>query len=270
MADEKPKIYAFCAAGCAWETVHRAEMDEVAAGVAVANAKLSALVDASEETTAGYLAELEAQRAALAENLTTKGIVSDATESFTALVPKVLDIQVGEEIKLQTKTVTPTTSQQTIKPSSGYDGLSQVTVNAIQTETTTITANGTYTPTSGKYFSSVTVNIPSENTVQYISESASSVAVKVFACLEVSYNYYVVSSGITDSESCTLWIDAKNMLFYEGSSIPEESDMSTLPTSWGTEAADQLLIRYANGVVEFQTEYNGTSGVISIVGVVVN
>ena len=37
--------------------------------------------------------------------------------------------------KLQNKTATPTTSQQTIKPDSGYDGLSQVTVNAMPTAT---------------------------------------------------------------------------------------------------------------------------------------
>ena len=37
--------------------------------------------------------------------------------------------------KLQSKTATPTTSSQTIKPDSGYDGLSQVTVNAMPTAT---------------------------------------------------------------------------------------------------------------------------------------
>lgn len=40
--------------------------------------------------------------------------------------------------------------------------MSDVTVNAIQTETKSVTSNGTYKPTSGKYFSSVTVNVPSE------------------------------------------------------------------------------------------------------------
>lgn len=37
----------------------------------------------------------------------------------------------GEEVKLQSKTVTPTSSQQVVSPDTGYTGLSQVTVNAV-------------------------------------------------------------------------------------------------------------------------------------------
>ena len=63
-------------------------------------------------------------------------------------------------IQTETKSVTPTTSTQKVTPTSGKY-LTEVTISAIQTETKSVTSNGTYKPTSGKYFSSVTVNVPS-------------------------------------------------------------------------------------------------------------
>lgn len=64
---------------------------------------------------------------------------------------------------LQTKSVTPTTSAQTVRPDTGYDGLSSVTVGAIPSNyivpsgTKSITANGTH---DVKSYASVTVNVP--------------------------------------------------------------------------------------------------------------
>lgn len=56
------------------------------------------------------------------------------------------------------KTVTPTTSEQTAVNSGVYT-TGAVKVAAVPTETKNITSNGTYTPTSGKFFSSVEVNV---------------------------------------------------------------------------------------------------------------
>lgn len=54
----------------------------------------------------------------------------------------------GEGVNAQAKTATPTATSQTILPDSGYDYLSQVTVNAIP-YTETLNAQGGYTVTIG-------------------------------------------------------------------------------------------------------------------------
>lgn len=58
-------------------------------------------------------------------------------------------------------TITPSTTAQYIEPGVYLAG--RQTIAAIQTENKTVTANGTYNPSSGKYFSSFTVNVPTGN-----------------------------------------------------------------------------------------------------------
>ena len=85
---------------------------------------------------------LQANNEALsANNLDLQGLIDQANSLPDA----------GAEPEVQSKTVAPTASQQTVKPDSGYDGLSQVTVNAIPStyvKPSYTKAAATYVPTT--------------------------------------------------------------------------------------------------------------------------
>lgn len=93
------------------------------------------------------------------KTITANGTYSPSSGKYFSSVEVAV---AGDVPTYQSKTVSPSTSAQTVTADDGYDALSDVTVNAIQTETKSVTSNGTYNPTSGKYFSSVTVNVPAE------------------------------------------------------------------------------------------------------------
>ena len=97
------------------------------------------------------------------QSKTVKSTTSEQTITPDEGYDGISDITVSP-IKLQSRTgttaITPSTSEQNVTPSSLYDGLSKVTVKAIQTQTksaTPTTSSQDIVPDNGKYLSSVKV-----------------------------------------------------------------------------------------------------------------
>ena len=95
--------------------------------------------------------------------ITEKGVTTAADAAFATMADNIGQIETGSEIKLQeSKTISPSTSKQTVFPDDEYDGLEKVIVNAVQTQEKTVSPSKDdtwiYLPDDGKFFSKVTVN----------------------------------------------------------------------------------------------------------------
>ena len=143
---------------------------------------------------------------------TTSAQIITADDGYDALS----DVTVNA-IKTETKSITPTTSVQKVTPTSG-SYLTQVSVGAISTETKSITSNGTYNPTSGKYFSSVTVNIPAE---EFNTQSKTVTPTESTQTISPDNGYDGLSSVTVNPISST----------YVGSGVPTKGATTITPNS---------------------------------------
>lgn len=157
----------------------------------------------------------------MADNLSTAQGEVDTQAGLIAQISSVLSGKAGSGSSggggsanpvLQIKTVTPTKSSQVVKPDSGYDGLSQVNVNAIPSDyiipsgSKTITANGTFDVTN---YASAVVNVHNEEpNIQSLSitENGTYTAPSgVDGYSPITVN--VPTSGGGSVETCTVSLD---------------------------------------------------------------
>ena len=151
----------------------------------------------------------------------------------------------GNTPTLQTKNVTPSASEQTVTPDSGYDGLSQVTVGAVQVQEKSVTPGTsaqTVTPDAGKYLSKVTVGaVAGEPVLSALGVSPTAVTVPAGTSADGIKSYLTAMSGTYTLTGYTGTL-TKNLTSAIGSAtvsgtMPNAGNTSAMTISYGGKSA---------------------------------
>lgn len=172
----------------------------------------------------------------------------------------------GTSINNQNKTVTPTTSQQTITADSGYTGLGTVTVNRIPTNyiipsgTLNVTSNGTKDVTS---YASINVNIPTGSTInnqdktvtptksiQYISADSDYTGLGMVTVNAIPASYIIPSGTLSITSNGT-----KDVTSYASVSVNVSSGGTTINNQDKTvnPSTSQQTVTYDSGYTGLET-----------------
>lgn len=152
-------------------TVRAISSDYVGSGVTRNTSSDLSVSGASVSVPAGYYEEDVSTSVATATHPnptasinSTNGLVTASHTQSTGYVTGSTTTGTLQLTTQAAKTITPSTSSQTAVAAGRYT-TGAVTVAAVPTEEKTVTANGEVTPSSGKFLSKVTVNVPTGSTI---------------------------------------------------------------------------------------------------------
>lgn len=178
----------------------------------------------------------------------TKPITANGEYDVTNFAKATVAVS-GEAPTLQSKSVTPSTSSQTVTPDSGYDGLSQVTVGAVQVQEKSVTPGTsaqTVTPDAGKYLSKVTVGaVAGEPVLSALGVSPTAVTVPAGTAADGIKSYLTAMSGTYTLTGYTGTL-TKDLT----SAISSATVSGTMPTAGNTSA--------------MTVSYGGKSAIVSV------
>lgn len=200
--------------------------------------------------------------------LSTEYKPSQMAEAINALV-------VGGTVILQDKTVNPSEVQQevTFDSAQGYMGLNTVTVTPILTETKTTTVNGDVIPTSGKYLTKVTVNVPTGSTINNQDKSVTPTESQQIITADEGHDYTglgtvtvgaipsnYVGSGITRRSSTDLTTSGATVTVPVGY-YSEQASKAVATGSAGTPTATKGTV--TNHTISVTPSVTNTTGYIT-------
>ena len=178
----------------------------------------------------------------------TKSVTTNGEYDVTNFAKVAVAVS-GEAPTLQSKSVTPGTSAQTVTPDSGYDGLSQVTVGAVQVQEKSVTPGTsaqTVTPDAGKYLSKVTVGaVAGEPVLSALGVSPTAVTVPAGTTADGIKSYLTAMSGTYTLNGYTGTL-TKDLT----SAISSAAVSGTMPTAGNTSA--------------MTISYGGKSAIVSV------
>jgi hypothetical protein len=176
-------------------------------------------------------------------------VTANGTYNVTNYASAVVSVASSSSVSLQSKSVTPSASAQTVTADSGYTGLFSVTVAAVQTQSKSVTPSTsaqTVTADTGKYLSQVTVAAVSGS--------------PVLSALSVSPTTMTVANGSTSDTvkgNLTAMSGTYTLSGYTGTLSADLTAYISSVTVSGTMPA-------AGNTAAMTVSYGGKSAVVSV------